>query len=114
MISQSAKKWGVDEAILRKVLFCESSMNPKAWNKQDPNGGSKGIAQFQDATFAYYSKLAGISDGDVWNPEHALSTMSYMFSIGEQSQWSCYNLLYGVQKELPAMPQEDRYLHGKN
>lgn len=79
-----------------KVIACESDFNPQAINRNDPNGGSKGLGQFQDATFVRYSKLAGINSADVWNPKDSIDTVIYMFKIGAQSQWSCYNLLYGV------------------
>ena len=79
-----------------QVIDCESDFNPQAINRNDPNGGSKGLGQFQDATFVRYSKLVGINSADVWNPKDSIDTVIYMFKIGAQSQWSCYNLLYGV------------------
>jgi hypothetical protein len=84
---------GASSEEMYKTIKCESSFNPKAWNKNDPNGGSKGICQFQPGTFAYYSKLAGIENGDIWNVDHQLQTMAYMFSKGLQNHWSCYKMI---------------------
>ncbi len=55
------------------------------------------MAQFQQSTFNKYSKLAGIENGDVWNPFDAINTAAFMFSKGEQRQWSCYAI---TQKKL--------------
>ncbi len=74
---------------LLAVMSCESGGNPKAWNKNDPHGGSKGMFQFQDSTFLNYSKAIDIENPDIWNPEQQAEVAAYMFSKGMQSQWSC-------------------------
>lgn len=96
VIALFASKHGLsdeDAELMKKVVFCESSNNPKAFNPHDPNSGSKGIAQFQDATFAHYAKEVGLVDPDVWNPFHSLDVMAYMFSKNEHGQWSCYKMV---------------------
>lgn len=90
-----AYRYGIDANEFRKVAECESHLNEKAWNKLDPNTGSKGVFQFQDATFAHYSKEVGIVNPDVFNPWHNIETAAYMFSKGEQKQWTCYRKLFG-------------------
>lgn len=90
-----AVRYGIKGDELLATLKCESKLNAKAWNKSDPNGGSKGVGQFQPSTFAKYSKLAGIQNGDVWNPFDNINTVAYMFSIHQEHQWSCFNTLYG-------------------
>lgn len=77
---------------MRKVISCESSFKEGAWNKKDPHGGAKGIAQFLQPTFNRYSKEVGIENTDIWNTEHQLETMAYMFSIGQAKQWTCYKM----------------------
>lgn len=72
-----------------QTLKCESKLNAKAWNKTDPQGGAKGIAQFLQPTFDRYSKLAGLKDADVWDKADSIQVMAYMFSKKEQKQWTC-------------------------
>lgn len=79
---------------MRTTIKCESNFDPIAWNKSDPYGGAKGIGQFLQPTFDHYSKKAGIENPDIWNVDHQLQTMAYMFSIGEERQWVCYRKFY--------------------
>lgn len=81
-----------------KTIECESEFNPKAWNKTDPKGGAKGIAQFLQPTFNRYVKKVNIVEPDVWNKKHAIHVMTYMFSVGQARQWSCFNKLLAVGK----------------
>jgi soluble lytic murein transglycosylase-like protein len=83
------KYYGVDPTIFKKVMFCESSNNPKAFNKNDPNGGSFGVMQFQIATFYSYANKLKIEKPDIHNVEQQIKVASYMFSIGQMRQWSC-------------------------
>jgi len=78
---------------MRDTLECESNFRIDAHNKTDPYGGAKGIAQFLQPTFDRYAPLAGIENGDPFNPEDAIRTMAYMFSIGEAKQWTCWRLI---------------------
>lgn len=73
---------------------CESQFNERAFNKNDPNGGSRGIFQFQASTFALYAPQTGLQEPDVWNPWDNAEVAAYMFSRGLQSQWSCWRHLY--------------------
>lgn len=73
---------------------CESDLNADAINPTDGHGGSRGVFQFQTSTFNKYKTLAGVSDGDVFNPFDNIQVAAYMFSIGEQHQWSCYRKLH--------------------
>lgn len=94
-ISLYSLYYNIDENKLRTTIKCESNFNPKAYNGSDPNGGSKGIAQFQSGTFYNYSKFIEIEKPDVWNAEHSIKTMAYMFLKGQQNQWSCYRKNFG-------------------
>lgn len=97
IITSYAIHYGIPAQSLIKTLKCESGFNKDAINLNDPNGGSKGVAQFQDATFAKYSKLAGLTKANVWNPLDSIQVAAYMFSIGQQHQWSCFNEIYGSE-----------------
>lgn len=76
------------------LAMCESSFNPNAWNKKDPNDGSKGLLQFQDITFYRYAPLAGVENPDIWNVEHQIKTAEYMISLGLRYHWSCSKLCW--------------------
>jgi len=71
------------------LIDCESGGNPNAWNKKDPNGGSKGILQFQEPTFYQYAKEVGIENPDIWSAEQQIETANYMLSKGLLHQWTC-------------------------
>lgn len=88
-VDKYAEQYGVDSQVLKKVMFCESSNNPKAVNKKDPNGGSFGVMQFQIETFYSYAKKIKIENPDIHNVEQQIKVASYMFSIGQMKQWSC-------------------------
>ena len=94
-IQEVAEEYGVDASQLEKTIKCESQFKPDAWNKEDHLGGAKGIAQFLQPTFDRYSKQMGFEEADVWNPYDAMRVMAYMFSIGEERQWTCFRKLYG-------------------
>lgn len=89
-----AHEYGVSAKEMHGTIKCESGYSETAYNKTDPMGGAKGIGQFLAPTFNAYSKQAGIKDADIWNTDHQLQTMAYMFSIGEKSQWTCWRKLY--------------------
>jgi soluble lytic murein transglycosylase-like protein len=93
LVEYYSEKYKVIEKEMLAVINCESGFNPLALNKGDPNGGSKGIAQFQQETFDRYSQELKIENPDIWNVEQQIEVMAYMFSLKEQHQWSCYNLI---------------------
>lgn len=79
---------GVKKEILC-LIECESGGDPYAWNKKDPNGGSKGILQFQEPTFYQYAKEVGIRNPDIWNPEQQIEVATYLLSENKQYLWTC-------------------------
>ena len=93
LIAYNADKYQVDSESISKTIHCESRNNPKAINRNDPNGGSKGIAQFQTKTFYNYAKKINIKNPDIWNTEQQVEVMAYMFSINQQKQWSCARIV---------------------
>jgi hypothetical protein len=92
-IETHAQAYKVNAETMKKVVECESNFYKDAHNTSDPYGGAKGVAQFLEPTFRAYAPKAGIVNHDIWNPEHQLKTMAYMFSLGEARQWTCYRLL---------------------
>lgn len=91
-IEYFANEYGVSSEDMTKVLMCESSLNPDAYNGQDKHRtsiGSHGIAQFAESTFNHYSKEAGIENGSPYDVNDALETTAYMFSKDLQFHWTC-------------------------
>jgi len=92
-IRQYAKEYGVSQDELLSVSKCESGFKPDAWNKLDPNGGSKGIFQFQEKTFYSYAKILNIENPNIWDIEQQSKVASYMFSNNLKGQWSCSRII---------------------
>lgn len=75
------------------TVQCESQFKYNAVNMQDSHRlskGSWGAAQFSKETFKHYAKEMGADYDDPMNPYQALDVMGYMFSKGQQSNWSCW------------------------
>ena len=85
IISTEEPKW------LEPLIMCESGGNPNAWNKEDPNGGSFGILQFQIPTFYSFAKKYDLENPNIDNPEQQIWLAKKMISDGLQYKWSCWN-----------------------
>lgn len=94
LIAKYATQYGVSQEQLYGTIKCESNFNPDAYNKSDPQGGAKGIAQFLPPTFRRMSKEAGLTL-DVWKAEDSIHLMAFGFSKGYQHEWTCFRNLYG-------------------
>lgn len=75
--------------LVLKILKCESGFNPTAWNKSDPHGGAKGIAQFLEPTFRNFSRVYDIHAPDIWNPFQQINLLVYMVKDGLERHWTC-------------------------
>lgn len=97
-IHLQGSKWGLEDKEIDEMIAtiqCESGFNVRAYNGSDRHAtsiGSLGISQFSQGTIDSYSKKAGVGN-DPYNYKDAISTMAYMFSIGEQGHWSCWKKL---------------------
>lgn len=88
-MNQEAARYQINPASLKRVAKCESGYNKDAINTNDPNGGSKGILQFQDLTFYQNAAILKIENPDIWNVSQQIQTAAYLFSKGEAHQWTC-------------------------
>ncbi len=70
---------GVGYSWATRVIICESSYNPSAFN---PSGAS-GLFQFQPRTYYHYGGT------DIWNWREQVRIAKKMFDLGEQNQWIC-------------------------
>lgn len=93
LLEHYAEEYDINLVPLKKVAFCESGFNEKAFNGNDPNGGSKGFMQFQTKTFYSYANKAGIENANITDKVHQAQVAAYMFSIGEADQWTTYRAL---------------------
>lgn len=95
MILHYAEEYDVSAEEMTRTLTCESRLDPKSHNTDDPHGGAKGIAQFLPPTFYKYAPKV-IETPDIWNTEHQIETMAYMFSQGTdyKRQWVCWRMIY--------------------
>ncbi|GAB4143200.1 MAG: hypothetical protein OHK0017_00260 [Patescibacteria group bacterium] len=86
MIDYYAQMYGVNPDKLFRVMMCESGGRSNAKNK---SSSASGIMQFMPRTFYANAARVGIPNPDLWNPEHQIQTAAWMFSIGQERQWSC-------------------------
>jgi len=93
LIKKYSNLYGVSKDEMYRVMFCESRGDPFAWNKNDPNNGSKGLFQYQDRTFYYYAGKIGIENPDIWDIEQQIKLTAWLFSQNKQSLWSCWKKL---------------------
>lgn len=86
LIGLYAAKYGVSYDELSKVIQCESGFDHLVCEHGGycDNGKAYGIAQFHHPTFKAYCT------GNYYDMEDQIRCMTKMFSVGEQSHWSCY------------------------
>jgi len=89
-----AKKYGISQNLLNKVIACESTFNPKAIHYHDGGKGkhSIGVLQFQESTFLLWEKKLG-EDLNYDSTHDQIKLASYMWSKGQARQWTCYRNL---------------------
>lgn len=85
-LKQQSSLYGVDYAVLTKVVNCESS-----WNSSARTSVSYGIAQFTKPTFKEYCK------GEYTNAKDQLTCMASVFKKKMMSRWDCWRSLYGTK-----------------
>lgn len=86
-----AAQYGIDANVFKKVMWCESSNNPYAIGD---SGLARNVMQFHKSTFISYEKKLGI-DLNYDSYKDQIQLAAYMFSIGEQRQWTCYHRVTG-------------------
>ena len=80
------RKYGTDCATIDRIIFCESSWNANAKNK---DSSASGLGQFLTSTFNHYCA------GDKSNPYHQLECMNQMIANNGIGHWNesrhCWN-----------------------
>ena len=96
LISYYAREYKIDEKLLSRIIYCESSFNPLAKNKSSTAGGLGG---FIDSTFVSARKQMG-EPTDLWlkyDKEEAVKTTAFYISKNGVGAWSAS---YECQKSL--------------
>ena len=78
------------DEVIEDLIACESSGNPNAWNKDDPNDGSKGILQYQDSTFQLYCVEKYGLPNNIWDQNIQIKCAKRMLIEGLGEHWSCF------------------------
>ena len=79
-IRQIFPQYGQDPAAGIRVMYCESSGDPRA-----DNGVCKGLFQFNPGTWASTPE-AGNS---IWDPYAQIRATAWMWAHGRRNEWSC-------------------------
>lgn len=85
IIRDAAAAQGADAEQLLRVAYCESRLNPGAYNAS----GAAGLFQFMPATWAANSVRAGYAGASVFDPVASANVAAWMFAHGQAFQWVC-------------------------
>jgi hypothetical protein len=67
---------------------CESNLNPKAYNKDDPHGGAHGLFQWLQPTWEDWEKKYG-KKMDIYDYNDQIKLTAYALGAGKWKMWSC-------------------------
>ncbi len=106
LITDAAKRHHLNREHLYRTLECESAgftdvaIQSFVPDTTGPNGreNSWGVAQFHLPSGLTTSSGEIITKEIAIDPEKAIDAAAYQFSIGNASQWSCYNKLYASHR----------------
>ena len=84
-IHAASVQYGVSEAYLFKVAWCESRWTPWATSR----GGHRGLFQFADGTWATFSRRAGRAGASPYDPYAAADVAAWAFRNGYATHWAC-------------------------
>ena len=88
-IETIANKYEINPEKVIELANCESTMSPTAWNKSDPKGGAKGLFQYLQPTWDFYTSKFGIDNPDIWNSDQQIEVTSRLLAMGKSSLWTC-------------------------
>ena len=83
LIATNCTKYSCNPDQLIRVMLCESG------GTNHRNTYYKGPFQFLASTFYANAKRVGIENADVLDARQQVQVASYMFGIGQASQWGC-------------------------
>jgi len=80
-INYKATEQGVNPAVVKKVIACESEYNPNALGDE---GHSRGLVQIHNK---YHPE---VSDEEAYDPAFAVGFLVQKLKEGQGKQWSCF------------------------
>lgn len=80
IIRTAAARFGANADQMVRVATCESSLNPRAYNR---SSGASGLFQFMPGTFY------GHGGKNIWDPVEQSNIAADMFSHGGAGSWAC-------------------------
>jgi len=81
-IHRAAIRWNVSESMLRRKAWCESRMNPSAYNA---SSGSSGLFQFIPSTW----RTTPYARRSIWSAKWSSLAAAWMHHVGRGGEWSC-------------------------
>jgi len=81
-IHRAAIRWNVSEAMLRRKAWCESRMNPGAYNA---SSGSSGLFQFMPSTW----RTTPYRWHSIWSARWNALAAAWMHHVGRGGEWAC-------------------------
>lgn len=85
------------DEMVKKVAFCESSLNHDSWGDLDYKYPSYGYLQFQERTFNFLAKKAGKKGLEWKNKKDQIWLFKWTIKNEPQylNYWTCYRKIYG-------------------
>ncbi|HKV67858.1 MAG TPA: transglycosylase SLT domain-containing protein [Gaiellales bacterium] len=81
-IHHAAARWRVPEGLLRRRAWCESRMNPGAYNA---SSGSSGLFQFIPSTW----RTTPYARRSIWSAHYNALAAAWMVRVGRGGEWVC-------------------------
>jgi soluble lytic murein transglycosylase-like protein len=81
-ITRAARRWRVSGGLLRRRAWCESRMNPRAYNA---SSGASGLFQFLPSTW----RTTPYRRRSIWSAEHNAMAAAWMHHVGRGGEWAC-------------------------
>lgn len=87
-IDAAAKRYGVQSTLMRSVIKCESTFNPKAVGD---NGTSFGLVQI------HLPSHPTITKEQAFDEDFAIDFLASNLAKGKGNMWTCYRIVTGQQ-----------------
>ena len=84
--------------ILNQLAYCESSLNPMAYVKDDYGSPSMGLLQFKLSTWNWAIKKYNYKGLDIMNPDHQKLVAGRMIEDGLWKHWKICGKKIGLDK----------------
>lgn len=85
LIVDAARRWGVDEATLLRIAWCESRWDPGA---RGP-AGLAGVFQFAPITWEWVSVQAGYGGSSPYDPRANVEAAAWLYRHEGPRHWGC-------------------------